>query len=39
VTHDVLKKLGLVGKGFDGYSLDNVKMFRNDAVKVDSRLP
>ncbi|MGP0063403.1 MAG: hypothetical protein ACLQGP_07380 [Isosphaeraceae bacterium] len=34
VTHDVLKKLGLVGKGLDGYSLDTVKMFRNDAVRA-----
>jgi transaldolase len=34
VTHDVLKKLALVGKDLDEYSLDTVKMFRNDAVKA-----
>ena len=32
VTHDVLKKLALVGKDLDAYSLDTVKMFRSDAV-------
>jgi transaldolase len=32
VTHDVLKKLALVGKDLDEYSLDTVKMFRADAV-------
>jgi transaldolase len=31
VTNDVLKKLGLVGKGLDEYSLDTVKMFYEDA--------
>jgi transaldolase len=34
VTHDLLKKLPLVGKDLDEYSLDTVKMFRNDAVKA-----
>lgn len=34
VTHDILKKLSLVGKDLDEYSLDTVKMFRNDAVKA-----
>jgi transaldolase len=34
VTHDTLKKLSLVGKDLDEYSLDTVKMFRNDAVKA-----
>ncbi len=34
VTHDLLKKLALVGKDLDEYSLDTVKMFRNDAVKA-----
>jgi transaldolase len=34
VTHDILKKLALVGKDLDEYSLDTVKMFRNDAVKA-----
>lgn len=32
VTHDVLKKLALVGKDLDAYSLETVKMFRSDAV-------
>lgn len=32
VTHDILKKLNLVGKDLGEYSLDTVKMFRNDAV-------
>jgi len=32
VTNDILKKLELVGKDLDDYSLDTVKMFRNDAV-------
>jgi transaldolase len=31
VTHDVLKKLELVGKDLNEYSLDTVKMFYNDA--------
>ena len=38
VTHDLLKKLALVGKDLDKYSLDTVKMFRNDAVKTGFRL-
>jgi transaldolase len=32
VTADVLKKLSLVGKKLDQYSLETVKMFRDDAV-------
>ncbi|MEQ9111070.1 MAG: transaldolase [Rhodospirillaceae bacterium] len=32
VTNDVLKKLSLVGKDLDDYSLETVKMFRSDAV-------
>lgn len=32
VTNDVLKKLSLVGKDLGGYSLETVKMFRDDAV-------
>jgi transaldolase len=32
VTPDVLKKLDLVGKDLGEYSLETVKMFRNDAV-------
>ena len=31
VTHDVLKKLDLVGKDLSEYSLDTVKIFHNDA--------
>jgi len=38
VTHDLLRKLALVGKDLDEYSLDTVKMFRNDAVKAGFRL-
>jgi len=34
VVHDILKKLSLVGKDLDEYSLDTVKMFRNDAIKA-----
>jgi transaldolase len=32
-TSDILKKLDLVGKNLDDYSLDTVKMFYADAVK------
>jgi transaldolase len=31
VTHDILKKLSLVGKDLGDYSLDTVKMFHDDA--------
>ena len=31
VTNDILKKLSLVGKDLDEYSLDTVKMFYEDA--------
>ena len=34
VTHDVLKKLSLVGKDLDEYSLETVKMFHDDAQKA-----
>jgi len=34
VTHDILGKLSLVGKDLTEYSLDTVKMFRNDAVQA-----
>ena len=30
-TNDILKKLPLVGKDLDAYSLETVKMFYNDA--------
>ena len=43
VTNDVLKKLSLVGKDLDEYSLETVKMFRDDAVgagfSLDAQLP
>jgi transaldolase len=38
VTNDLLKKLELVGKNLDDYSLETVKMFRNDAVTAGFRL-
>lgn len=38
VTHDILKKLTLVGKDLDECSLDTVKMFRADAIKAGFRL-
>jgi transaldolase len=38
VTHDLFKKLALLGKDLDEYSLDTVKMFRNDAVRASFRL-
>lgn len=31
VTHDILKKLSLIGKNLDDYSLETVKMFHDDA--------
>jgi len=34
VTNDILKKLNLVGKDLHAYSLDTVKMFREDAIKA-----
>lgn len=38
VTSDVLRKLCLVGKDLHDYSLETVRMFRNDALKVGYRL-
>ena len=38
VTHDLLQKPALVGKDLGEYSLDSVKLFRNDAVKAGFRL-
>jgi transaldolase len=32
-TSDILKKLDLIGKDLDDYSLDTVKMFHDDALK------
>lgn len=34
VTNDILKKLPLIGKNLDQYSLETVQMFRNDAVSA-----
>jgi transaldolase len=34
VTNDILKKLALVGKDLDEYSLDTVKMFFEDGRKA-----
>lgn len=34
VTSDVLAKLSLVGKDLDGFSLETVRMFRDDALKA-----
>ena len=34
VTNDILKKLALVGKELDDYSLDTVKMFFEDGKKA-----
>jgi transaldolase len=38
VTSDILAKLSLVGKDLVAYSLDTVRMFREDAVKAGYRL-
>jgi transaldolase len=34
VANDILKKLDVIGKDLDEYSLETVKMFREDAVKA-----
>jgi transaldolase len=34
VTHDILKKLSLVGRDLHEYSLDTVKMFHGDAAQA-----
>jgi transaldolase len=34
VTHDILKKLRLIGRDLEDYSLDTVKMFFNDATQA-----
>jgi len=34
VTHDILAKLPLVGKDLEGFSLETVQMFYNDALKA-----
>ena len=37
-TEDILKKLSLIGKDLDEYSLDTVKMFHSDAVAAGFQL-
>ena len=37
-TVDILKKLSLTGKDLSEYSLETVKMFRDDAIKAGFRL-
>jgi transaldolase len=37
-THDILRKLSLVGKDLHEYSLDTVKMFYDDAAKANYTL-
>ena len=34
VTNDILKKLSLVGRDLEDYSVDTVKMFHNDAAQA-----
>jgi transaldolase len=38
VTNDILKKLTLIGKDLDAYSLETVKMFHDDAARAGFRL-
>ena len=38
VTHDILKKLQLVGKDMDDYSAETVQMFYNDGLKAGFKL-
>lgn len=38
VTVDLLKKLSLVGKNLEEYSLETVQMFRNDALRANLQL-
>ncbi len=39
VTHDILNKLDAVGKDLHDYSLETVRMFRNDALRAGYTLP
>jgi transaldolase len=39
VTHDILNRLDTVGRDLHEYSLETVRMFRNDAVKAGYTLP
>jgi len=34
LTHDLLKKLNLIGKNLNEYLLETVKMFHDDAIKA-----
>jgi len=38
VTNDILKKLPMVGRSLDDYSLDTVKMFHDDAARAGFRI-
>jgi len=38
VTHDLLGKLGLIGKSLEEFSLETVQMFRRDAVSAGFRI-
>jgi transaldolase len=38
VTADILKKLPLIGRNLEDYSLDTVKMFRDDALRAGYQL-
>jgi transaldolase len=39
VTHDILKRLDAVGRDLHQYSLETVRMFRNDAITAGYTLP
>jgi len=39
VTHDILNRLDTVGKDLHDYSLETVRMFRNDAINAGYTLP
>lgn len=39
VTHDILNRLDSIGKDLHDYSLETVRMFRNDAIKAGYTLP
>lgn len=39
VTHDILNRLDSIGKDLHEYSLETVRMFRNDAIKAGYTLP
>jgi transaldolase len=38
MTHDLIAKLGLLGKDLDAFSLETVKMFRSDALSAGFQL-